>query len=93
MLGLLFCAWGEFAEDEFLGEIVGYSSGGGEQSAGEDESWAVVAGRVIEVGDCAGGEVSADAGVVELPVTVVSFAEYGEGDGVADAGADGAGSQ
>ena len=41
---------------------------------------------VVEVGECGGAQIAADAGVVELPLSVVALGAEGAGQGVADAG-------
>jgi hypothetical protein len=82
---------GEFADEEFLDDVLdaGYADADG-GAFGDDAYAAAVGGGVVGVGEAVGHGAAEDAGVVGLPVVVVSFADDGIGEGVEDAGLDGA---
>ena len=79
--------WSESSYYEFLEEVSDGAAEGSEACVFKGEAEAVaIAGRVVEVGDSAGCEAADDSGVIELPVSVVAFAEDGVGNRIEDAG-------
>jgi hypothetical protein len=82
---------GEFADQEFLDNVLDACDADADGGAFDDEADAAAVGRgIVGVGETVGHGSAEDAGVVELPVVVVAFADYGVGEGVEDAGFDGA---
>ncbi len=82
---------GVAAQEELLGEGADHASAGEDEGIAEDESGTTVCRGVVEIGECGRTQIAADAGVVELPLSVVTLGTEGAGEGVKDAGTGGSG--
>jgi hypothetical protein len=81
----------EAADEELLNYILQAAYPDADGRAFEDEArTATVDGGVVDVRQAAGHDAAEDAGVVGLAVVVVSLGDDGHGEGVEDAGGDGA---
>src|SRR5579859_2725053 len=92
-LGFAVFACGHVRRDTFQQEFsdeVGCSIGtGAGEAVKQDERCSSVGGGIVEIGYGCRGEVAQHARIVRLPVPVIAARDYGRGDGIVQARADG----
>src|SRR6516225_9723402 len=70
---------GQFADDEFLQDIVSRRSADADERVFKRYGHIAVALGIVKVGDAAGGKAAEDRGVIGLPVSIIAFANHGVG--------------
>ena len=60
------CMTRKFAQDKLLRQSVYNSSSGSDQRTIKDQTWAAFALRIVEIRERTRGQITANAGVVEL---------------------------